>query len=72
MKCLGLNNKPTAEVHPGHKLKGPKEEEEEEEAILHVSAYVAISRYSFSIKALKETFIERKVLITVTSLPFLK
>jgi hypothetical protein len=26
-----LLNKPTAEVHPGHKLTGPKEEEEEEE-----------------------------------------
>jgi hypothetical protein len=26
-----LHNKPTAEVHPGHKLTGPKEEEEEEE-----------------------------------------
>jgi hypothetical protein len=31
MKCLGLYNKPTAEVHPGHMLTGPKEEEEEEE-----------------------------------------
>jgi hypothetical protein len=31
MKCLGLHNKPTAEVHPGHMLAGPKEEEEEEE-----------------------------------------
>jgi hypothetical protein len=31
MKCLGLHNKPTAEVHPGHMLTGPKEEEEEEE-----------------------------------------
>jgi hypothetical protein len=31
MKCLGLHNKPTAEVHPGHKLMGPKEEEEKEE-----------------------------------------
>jgi hypothetical protein len=29
MKCLGLHNKPTAEVHPGHMLTGPKEEEEE-------------------------------------------
>jgi hypothetical protein len=28
MKCLGLHNKPTAEVHPGHMLTGPKEEEE--------------------------------------------
>jgi hypothetical protein len=31
MKCLGLHNKPTAEVHLGHMLTGPKEEEEEEE-----------------------------------------
>jgi hypothetical protein len=31
MKCLGLHNKPTAEVHPGYMLTGPKEEEEEEE-----------------------------------------
>jgi hypothetical protein len=30
MECLGLHNKPKAEVHPGHKLTGPKEEEEEE------------------------------------------
>jgi hypothetical protein len=27
MECLGLRNKPKAEVHPGHKLTGPKEEE---------------------------------------------
>jgi hypothetical protein len=31
MKCLGLHNKPTAEMHPGHMLTDPKEEEEEEE-----------------------------------------
>jgi hypothetical protein len=31
MKCLGLHNKPKAEVHPGHKLTGSKEKEEEEE-----------------------------------------
>jgi hypothetical protein len=30
MECLGLHNKPTAEVHPGHMLTGPKEKEEEE------------------------------------------
>jgi hypothetical protein len=30
MECLGLHNKPKAEVHPGYKLTGPKEEEEEE------------------------------------------
>jgi hypothetical protein len=28
MECLGLHNKPKAEVHPEHKLTGPKEEEE--------------------------------------------
>jgi hypothetical protein len=32
MECLGLHNKPKAEVHPGHKLTGPQEDEEEEEA----------------------------------------
>jgi hypothetical protein len=29
MEYLGLHNKPKAEVHPGHTLTGPKEEEEE-------------------------------------------
>jgi hypothetical protein len=33
MEYLGLHNKPTAEVHPGHMLTGPKEEEEEEEEV---------------------------------------
>jgi hypothetical protein len=33
MECLGLHNKPTAEVHPGHMLTGSKEEEEEEDGI---------------------------------------
>jgi hypothetical protein len=28
MEYLGLYNKPKAAVHPGHKLMGPKEEEE--------------------------------------------
>jgi hypothetical protein len=28
MECLGLYDNPKAEVHPGHKLTGPKEEEE--------------------------------------------
>jgi hypothetical protein len=28
MKCLGLHNKPKAEVYPGHKLMGQEEEEE--------------------------------------------
>jgi hypothetical protein len=27
MVCLGLHNKPKAEVHPGHKLTGQEEEE---------------------------------------------
>jgi hypothetical protein len=40
MECLGLHNKPKAEVHPVHKLTGPKEgggeeEEEEEEETIH-------------------------------------
>jgi hypothetical protein len=35
VKCLGLHNKPTAKVHPGHMLTGPKEEEEEEEEEYH-------------------------------------
>jgi hypothetical protein len=39
MECLGLHNKPKAEVHLGHKLTGPKEEEEEE-IHLHVSMYL--------------------------------
>jgi len=30
LEYLGLHNKPKAEVHPGHKLTSPKEEEEEE------------------------------------------
>jgi hypothetical protein len=29
MECLGLYNKPKADMHPGHKLTGLKEEEEE-------------------------------------------
>jgi hypothetical protein len=28
LEYLGLHNKPKAEVHPGHKLTDPKEEEE--------------------------------------------
>jgi hypothetical protein len=30
LEYLGLQYKPKAEVHPGHKLTGPKEEEKEE------------------------------------------
>jgi len=30
LEYLGLHNKPKAEVHPGHKLMGPKEEKGEE------------------------------------------
>jgi ribonuclease HI len=33
MECLRLHNKPKAAVHPGHKLMGPKEEEEGEDKI---------------------------------------
>jgi hypothetical protein len=38
MEYLGLYNKPKAEVHPGHKLTGPKEEDGEEEAGLSVKS----------------------------------
>jgi hypothetical protein len=31
LEYLGLHNKPKAEVHPGHKLTGPEEEEEVDE-----------------------------------------
>jgi len=30
-ECLGLYNKPTAEVHPGHKLTGPEEEQQQQQ-----------------------------------------
>jgi hypothetical protein len=43
MKCLGLHNKPSAEVHPGHMLTGPKEEKEEEE-------YRAVNTLNFGYK----------------------
>jgi hypothetical protein len=32
-----LHNKPTAEVHQGHMLTGPKEEEEEEEDMCYMA-----------------------------------
>jgi hypothetical protein len=38
MEWLGLHNKPMAEVHPGHMLTGPKEEEEKAEVILGVAS----------------------------------
>jgi hypothetical protein len=34
MEYLGSHNKPKAEVHSGHKLTGPKEEEEEFSCVL--------------------------------------
>ena len=34
-ECLGLYNKPKAEVHPGHKLTSPKEEEDEVSDVSH-------------------------------------
>jgi hypothetical protein len=46
MECLGLQNKPKAEVHPGHKLTGPKEEEEEEEILPVKLASLAYSKTS--------------------------
>jgi hypothetical protein len=36
MECLGLHNKPKAEMQPRHKLTGPKEEEEEGEEYLQI------------------------------------
>jgi hypothetical protein len=39
MECLGLHNKPKAEVHPGHKLVGPKEEEEDPKHVAVCSFY---------------------------------
>jgi hypothetical protein len=43
MECLGLHNKPKAEVRPGHTLTGPKEEGggggEEEEEILRLPIF---------------------------------
>jgi hypothetical protein len=57
MECLGLHNKPTAEVHPGHMLTGPKEEEEEEEEhpdrhnleyiiqVVHIKCLFALNYY---------------------------
>jgi hypothetical protein len=39
LEYLGLHNKPKAEVHPGHKLTGPKEEEEEEVKLISESTY---------------------------------
>jgi hypothetical protein len=52
MECLGLHNKPKAEVRPGHTLTGPKEEEgegggaEEEEILcLPIFTYFGILTY---------------------------
>jgi hypothetical protein len=41
MKCLGLHNKPTAEMHLRHVLTGPKEEEEEDDDMGWLSGYQA-------------------------------
>jgi hypothetical protein len=46
MKCLGLHNKPAAEVHLGHMLTGRKEEEEEplgsESLVLVLNKYMTV------------------------------
>jgi hypothetical protein len=42
MEYLGLYNKPKAEVHPGHKLISPKEEEEGEEPLLFICTRCAV------------------------------
>jgi hypothetical protein len=44
MECLGLHNKPTAEVHPGHKLTGPKEEDE---VIIFINCNWVITRWQW-------------------------
>jgi hypothetical protein len=31
MECLGLHNKPKAEVHPRHLLTGPDDDDDDEE-----------------------------------------
>jgi len=41
MECLGLYDKPKAEVHPGYKLTAPKEEEEEETSVIFLLCYRA-------------------------------
>jgi hypothetical protein len=46
MKCLGLHNKPTAEVHLGHMLTGPKEEEAQGTCI-RISALHIGHQYKF-------------------------
>jgi hypothetical protein len=42
MECLGLHNKPKAEVHLGRKLTGPIEEEEEEEEARDLMGVLAV------------------------------
>jgi hypothetical protein len=51
MKCLGLHNKPTAEVHPGHMLTGPKEEEEEELQSINILIIHRETKFSCTMKA---------------------
>jgi hypothetical protein len=55
MKCLGLHNKPTAEVHLGHVLTGPKEEEKEEEyKVLQTFSYCPGTEPSGEVKYVTE------------------
>jgi hypothetical protein len=56
MECLGLNNKPKAEVHPGHKLTGPKEEEEEEKGstVILMNFQIATLTRIFNIVAVQK------------------
>jgi hypothetical protein len=46
MECLGLHNKPKAEVHPGHKLTGPKDEEEEGKSMGCTKSYTLGARHT--------------------------
>jgi hypothetical protein len=45
MEYLGLYNKPKAEVHPGHKLTGPIEEEKEEEKTINLQRIIGFINY---------------------------
>jgi hypothetical protein len=53
MECLGLHNKPTAEVHPEHMVTGPKEQEEKEEEghyVTYLNKYLNVQIHAFFTK----------------------
>jgi hypothetical protein len=53
LEYLGLHNKPKAEVHPGHKMTGPKEEEDVEQSrnneIIKYSTQLHLVDHSYKI-----------------------